>query len=50
LRQHDYRAVIAVHNESSTGVVTDLAALGRMTALSVIAYLRKRTAPLRVGS
>ena len=31
LRQHDYRAVIAVHNESSTGVVTDLAALGRMT-------------------
>jgi aspartate aminotransferase-like enzyme len=31
LRQHDYRAVIAVHNESSTGVVTDLAALGRVT-------------------
>ena len=31
LRQHDYRAVIAVHNESSTGVVTDLAALGRIT-------------------
>ncbi len=31
LRQHDYRAVIAVQNESSTGVVTDLAALGRIT-------------------
>jgi aspartate aminotransferase-like enzyme len=31
LRQHQYRAVIAVHNESSTGVVTDLAALGRIT-------------------
>jgi aspartate aminotransferase-like enzyme len=31
LRQHRYRAVIAVHNESSTGVVTDLAALGRIT-------------------
>ncbi|HEV2551736.1 MAG TPA: alanine--glyoxylate aminotransferase family protein [Stellaceae bacterium] len=31
LRQHDYRAVVAVHNESSTGVVTDLAALGRIT-------------------
>lgn len=31
LRQHHYRAVIAVHNESSTGVVTDLAALGRIT-------------------
>jgi aspartate aminotransferase-like enzyme len=31
LRQHEYRAVIAVHNESSTGVVTDLAALGRIT-------------------
>jgi aspartate aminotransferase-like enzyme len=34
LRQHDYRAVIAVHNESSTGVVTDLAALGRITRQS----------------
>jgi aspartate aminotransferase-like enzyme len=31
LRQHEYRAVVAVHNESSTGVVTDLAALGRIT-------------------
>lgn len=31
LRQHDYRAVVAVHNESSTGVVTDLAELGRIT-------------------
>jgi aspartate aminotransferase-like enzyme len=31
LRQRGYSAVIAVHNESSTGVVTDLAALGRIT-------------------
>jgi len=31
LRRHQYRAVIAIHNESSTGVVTDLAALGRIT-------------------
>jgi aspartate aminotransferase-like enzyme len=31
LGQHDYRALVAVHNESSTGVVTDLAALGRIT-------------------
>ncbi|HEV2687238.1 MAG TPA: alanine--glyoxylate aminotransferase family protein [Bryobacteraceae bacterium] len=26
----DYRAVVAVHNESSTGVVADLAAIGKM--------------------
>jgi aspartate aminotransferase-like enzyme len=31
VRRNDYRAVVAVHNESSTGVVTDLAALGRIT-------------------
>jgi aspartate aminotransferase-like enzyme len=30
LRGNDYRAVIAVHNESSTGVVLDLAAIGEV--------------------
>jgi len=30
LEANDYRAVIAVHNESSTGAVTDLAAIGAL--------------------
>lgn len=30
LREHDYRAVVVVHNESSTGIVADLAALGAL--------------------
>jgi aspartate aminotransferase-like enzyme len=30
LRQRDYRAVIVVHNESSTGIVADLAGLGAL--------------------
>ncbi|WP_336813086.1 pyridoxal-phosphate-dependent aminotransferase family protein [Bosea sp. MMO-172] len=30
LKTADYRAVITVHNESSTGAVTDLAAIGRL--------------------
>jgi aspartate aminotransferase-like enzyme len=32
LQGADYRAVIAVHNESSTGAVTDLAAIGAVVA------------------
>jgi aspartate aminotransferase-like enzyme len=32
LKQRSYRAVICVHNESSTGVVTDVAAIGRAVA------------------
>jgi aspartate dehydrogenase len=35
---------------SIEGVPSENPRTGRMTALSVIAYLRKRTAPLRVGS
>lgn len=30
LREHNYCAVVAVHNESSTGIVADLAALGAL--------------------
>lgn len=30
LREQDYRAVVVVHNESSTGIVADLAALGAL--------------------
>ncbi|MEJ6865275.1 pyridoxal-phosphate-dependent aminotransferase family protein [Bradyrhizobium japonicum] len=30
LREHAYRAVVVVHNESSTGIVADLAALGAL--------------------
>ena len=30
LRQHDYRALVLVHNESSTGVAGDLATAGRL--------------------
>ncbi|MDI3559097.1 alanine--glyoxylate aminotransferase family protein [Bradyrhizobium sp. Arg816] len=30
LREHPYRAVVVVHNESSTGIVADLAALGAL--------------------
>jgi aspartate aminotransferase-like enzyme len=30
LAQHDYRAVCVVHNESATGAVADLAAIGRI--------------------
>ncbi|WP_338821619.1 alanine--glyoxylate aminotransferase family protein [Bradyrhizobium septentrionale] len=30
LREHAYRAVVVVHNESSTGIVGDLAALGAL--------------------
>jgi aspartate aminotransferase-like enzyme len=30
LREHTYRAVVVVHNESSTGIVADLAALGAL--------------------
>ena len=30
LRTHDYRALVVVHNESSTGVVGDLATAGRL--------------------
>lgn len=32
LREHAYRAVVVVHNESSTGIVADLAALGAWCA------------------
>lgn len=31
LREHTYRAIVVVHNESSTGIVADLAALGALT-------------------
>ena len=31
LKTHDYRALIVVHNESSTGVIGDLATAGRLT-------------------
>jgi len=31
LRQHEYRALVMVHNESSTGVCGDLAMAGRLT-------------------
>ncbi len=31
LREKEYRAVVVIHNESSTGVVADLAALGALT-------------------
>ncbi len=34
LNQQNYRAVVAVHNESSTGAVVDLAALGEVVAAS----------------
>lgn len=34
LRAHDYRAVVAVHNESSTGAVADLAAIGKVVGES----------------
>ncbi len=30
LKAHNYRAVVCVHNESSTGVVTDIAAVGKL--------------------
>src|SRR5665213_1739878 len=30
LKQRTYRAVVCVHNESSTGVVTDIAAIGKL--------------------
>lgn len=30
LREKDYRAIVAVHNESSTGIVADLAKLGEL--------------------
>lgn len=30
LKQRKYRAVVCVHNESSTGVVTDIAAIGKL--------------------
>src|SRR6185312_9108952 len=30
LRERSYRAVVVVHNESSTGIVSDLAALGAL--------------------
>jgi aspartate aminotransferase-like enzyme len=42
VRSVDYRAVVVVHNESSTGVVADLAAIG--------AVLRERNALLVVDS
>ena len=32
LRQENYRAVLVTHNETSTGVINDLAALGQLTA------------------
>jgi aspartate aminotransferase-like enzyme len=32
LRTRKYRAVVCVHNESSTGVVTDIAAIGRLVS------------------
>ncbi|HXD44429.1 MAG TPA: alanine--glyoxylate aminotransferase family protein [Pseudolabrys sp.] len=32
LKQRKYRAVVCVHNESSTGVVTDIAAIGALLA------------------
>src|SRR5689334_4595883 len=32
LKQRGYRVVVCVHNESSTGVVTDVAAIGRAAA------------------
>jgi aspartate aminotransferase-like enzyme len=31
LRERDYRAIVVVHNESSTGIVADLARLGALT-------------------
>lgn len=31
LREHDYRALVVVHNESSTGVAGDLAGIGSLT-------------------
>jgi aspartate aminotransferase-like enzyme len=31
LKKRDYRAVVCVHNESSTGAVTDIAAIGALT-------------------
>jgi len=34
LRTHDYRAVVCVHNESSTGVVADLAGIGAVVRAS----------------
>lgn len=34
LRETEYRAVTVIHNESSTGVVADLAAVGRIVARS----------------
>jgi aspartate aminotransferase-like enzyme len=32
LDRHDYRAVLVIHNESATGAVSDIAAVGRVTA------------------
>ncbi len=32
LDHHDYRCVVVIHNESATGAVSDIAAIGRVTA------------------
>jgi aspartate dehydrogenase len=46
----EVEAAAARFSMSIDGVPSENPRTGRMTALSVIAYLRKRTAPLRVGT
>jgi aspartate dehydrogenase len=46
----EVEAAAARFSMSIEGIPSENPRTGRMTALSVIAYLRKRTAPLRVGS